>query len=182
LLILPTDCKILILGLDNAGKTALTLRMHLGEVVSTMPTIGFNVETVEYKNISFTMWDVGGQDIIRPLWRYYYQGIDGLIFVIDSADERRITGPIPDSESKAASEELKHLVDQDDLRGVPILIFANKQDMAQAVPVAEMEKKLQLAKMLRGREWFMQGCSARTGQGVYEGMDWFTRVINNSAK
>ena len=65
--------RILILGLDGAGKTTILYRLQAGEVVTTIPTIGFNVETVEYKNISFTVWDVGGQDKIRPLWRHYFQ-------------------------------------------------------------------------------------------------------------
>ena len=71
-------------GLDAAGKTTILYKLKLGEVVTTIPTIGFNVETVEYKNISFTVWDVGGQDKIRPLWRHYYQNTQGIIFVVDS--------------------------------------------------------------------------------------------------
>ena len=82
--------RILMVGLDAAGKTTILYKLKLGEIVTTIPTIGnlkiifiriiklinqigFNVETVEYKNISFTVWDVGGQDKIRPLWRHYYQ-------------------------------------------------------------------------------------------------------------
>merc|ERR1711998_375596 len=83
------DCRILMVGLDAAGKTTILYKLKLGEVVTTIPTIGFNVETVEYKNISFTVWDVGGQDKIRPLWRHYYQGTNGLIFVVDSNDRDR---------------------------------------------------------------------------------------------
>ena len=67
------DVRILMVGLDAAGKTTILYKLKLGEIVTTIPTIGFNVETVEYKNISFTVWDVGGQDKIRPLWRHYYQ-------------------------------------------------------------------------------------------------------------
>ncbi|KAE9597984.1 putative small GTPase superfamily, ARF/SAR type, P-loop containing nucleoside triphosphate hydrolase [Lupinus albus] len=52
--------------------------------------VWFNVETVEYKNISFTVWDVGGQDKIRPLWRHYFQNTQGLIFVVDSNDRDRV--------------------------------------------------------------------------------------------
>merc|ERR1739848_510905 len=77
-------------GLDAAGKTTILYKLKLGEVVTTIPTIGFNVETVEYKNINFTVWDVGGQDKIRPLWRHYYQNTQGIIFVVDSADKDRI--------------------------------------------------------------------------------------------
>ena len=82
--------RILMVGLDAAGKTTILYKLKLGEVVTTIPTIGFNVETVEYKNISFTVWDVGGQDKIRPLWRHYYQNTNGLIFVVDSNDKERI--------------------------------------------------------------------------------------------
>ncbi|CAF96166.1 unnamed protein product [Tetraodon nigroviridis] len=67
-----TPVRILMVGLDGAGKTTLLYKLKLSEVVTTIPTIGFNVETVEYKNVSFTVWDVGGQTIIRPLWRHYY--------------------------------------------------------------------------------------------------------------
>lgn len=82
--------RILMVGLDAAGKTTILYKLKLGEIVTTIPTIGFNVETVEYKNICFTVWDVGGQDKIRPLWRHYFQNTDGLIFVVDSNDRERI--------------------------------------------------------------------------------------------
>ena len=80
------DVRILMVGLDATGKTTILYKLMLGEVVTAIPTIGFNVETVEYKNIKFTMWDVGGQDILRPLWMHYYQNIDAVIFVVDSHD------------------------------------------------------------------------------------------------
>merc|ERR1712151_158705 len=84
------EMRILMVGLDAAGKTTILYKLKLGEIVTTIPTIGFNVETVEYKNISFTVWDVGGQDKIRPLWRHYYQNTQGVIFVVDSNDRERI--------------------------------------------------------------------------------------------
>merc|ERR1712079_829591 len=82
--------RILMVGLDAAGKTTILYKLKLGEIVTTIPTIGFNVETVEYKNICFTVWDVGGRDKIRPLWRHYFQNTQGLIFVVDSNDRERI--------------------------------------------------------------------------------------------
>ena len=90
-----------LVGLDAAGKTTILYKLKLGEIVTTIPTIGFNVETVEYKNICFTVWDVGGQDKIRPLWRHYFQNTQGLIFVVDSNDRERI---------KEAQEELQKMV------------------------------------------------------------------------
>ena len=101
------EARILILGLDNAGKTTILSQLKLGEVVTTIPTIGFNVETVEYKNISFTVWDVGGQDKIRPLWRHYYQNTQGVIFVVDSNDAERF---------EDAREELHKMLAEDELR------------------------------------------------------------------
>merc|ERR1712036_177402 len=84
------EMRILMVGLDAAGKTTILYKLKLGEVVTTIPTIGFNVEKVEYENINFTVWDIGGQDKIRKLWRYYYANTQGLIFVIDSNDRDRI--------------------------------------------------------------------------------------------
>lgn len=72
------------LGLDAAGKTTILYKLKLNQSVTTIPTVGFNVETVTYKNVKFNVWDVGGQDKIRPLWRHYYTGTQGLVFVVDS--------------------------------------------------------------------------------------------------
>jgi len=98
---------------------------RLGEIVTTIPTIGFNVETVEYKNIQFTVWDVGGQDKIRPLWRHYFQNTQGIIFVVDSNDRDRVV---------EAREELQRMLNEDELRDALLLIFANKQDLPVRPP------------------------------------------------
>merc|ERR1712115_514757 len=111
------EMRILMVGLDAAGKTTILYKLKLGEVVTTIPTIGFNVETVEYKNLSFTVWDVGGQDKIRPLWRHYYQGTNGLIYVVDSNDRDR---------SEDAREELTKMLNEDEMRDAVLLVFANK--------------------------------------------------------
>merc|ERR1712195_349681 len=100
------DCRILMVGLDAAGKTTILYKLKLGEVVTTIPTIGFNVETVEYKNIAFTVWDVGGQDKIRPLWRHYYTNTEGIIFVVDSNDRDRVD---------EARDELNRMLSEDEL-------------------------------------------------------------------
>merc|ERR1712238_41516 len=118
------DMRILMVGLDAAGKTTILYKFKLGEVVTTIPTVGFNVETVEYKNISFTVWDVGGQDKIRKLWRYYYQNTQGLIFVVDSNDADRID---------AARDEMHRMLAEDELREAVLLVFANKQDLPNAM-------------------------------------------------
>merc|ERR1719376_1513965 len=137
-----TPSRILMVGLDNAGKTTILYKLKLGEVVTTLPTIGFNVETVEYKNICFTVWDVGGQDKIRPLWRHYFTNTQGLIFVVDSNDSERV---------EEAKNELSRMLSEEELKDTKILIFANKQDLPNALSCAELTEKLGLNE-LRGKE------------------------------
>jgi small GTP-binding protein len=156
--------RILMVGLDAAGKTTILYKLKLGEIVTTIPTIGFNVETVEYKNISFTVWDVGGQDKIRPLWRHYFQNTQGLIFVVDSNDRERVA---------EAQDELCKMLQEDELRDAALLVFANKQDLPNAMNAAEITEKLGL-NQLRQRTWYIQGTCATQGQGLYEGLDWLS--------
>jgi small GTP-binding protein len=169
-----TEMRILMVGLDAAGKTTILYKFKLGEVVTTIPTIGFNVETVSYKNINFTVWDVGGQDKIRPLWRHYYQNTQGVIFVVDSNDRDRID----DSKDyeHSAKEELQKMLAEDELREAVLLVFANKQDLPQAMTTVEVTERLGLNK-LRGRDWFIQGCCATRGEGLYQGLDWLSNVL-----
>jgi len=169
------EMRILMVGLDAAGKTTILYKLKLGEVVTTIPTIGFNVETVEYKNISFTVWDVGGQDKIRPLWRHYYQNTQGVIFVVDSNDRDRID----DSKDyeHSAKEELNRMLSEDELRDAVLLVFANKQDLPNAMKVQEVTERLGLNK-LRNRQWYIQGAAAPTGDGLYEGLDWLSNTLS----
>ena len=161
------EMRTLMLGLDAAGKTTILYRLKLGEVVSSVPTIGFNVETVEYKNIKFTVWDVGGQDKIRLLWRHYYQNTQGLIFVVDSSDKDRVD---------IAREELQRMLGEEELRDAIVLVFANKQDMG-VMSVPEITERLGLHSM-KGRDWFIQGTCALTGDGLYDGLDWLSKTVS----
>ncbi len=111
--------RILMLGLDAAGKTTILYKLKLNDNVNTIPTVGFNVESVTYKNVKFNVWDVGGQDKIRPLWRHYYTGTQGLVFVVDSADVDRMD---------EARQELHKIVNDREMKDAVILVFANKQD------------------------------------------------------
>merc|ERR1712178_595231 len=158
------EMGILMVGLDAAGKTTVLYKFKLGEGVTTMPTIGFNVETVECKNISFTVWDIGGQDKIRKLWRYYYQGTDAAIFIVDSNDHDRI---------EDAREELFRMLDDDEMRDAVLLVFANKQDLPGAMNTSQVAEKLGLSE-LRKRQWFIQAASATKGEGLIEGLDWLS--------
>ncbi|KYQ88486.1 ADP-ribosylation factor [Tieghemostelium lacteum] len=164
------DMRILMVGLDAAGKTTILYKLKLGEIVTTIPTIGFNVETVEFKNINFTVWDVGGQDKIRPLWRHYFQNTQGLIFVVDSNDRERI---------QEACDELQKMLNEDELRDAVLLVFCNKQDLPNAMSVAEVTDKLNLHS-LRQRKWYIQSTCATSGDGLYEGLDWLSNTLTQS--
>ncbi|KAI8895959.1 ADP-ribosylation factor [Globomyces pollinis-pini] len=163
------EMRILMVGLDAAGKTTILYKLKLGEIVTTIPTIGFNVETVEYKNISFTVWDVGGQDKIRPLWRHYFQNTQGIIFVVDSNDRERVG---------EARDELQRMLNEDELRDALLLVFANKQDLPNAMNASEITEKLGL-QSLRQRQWFIQATCATSGDGLFEGLEWLSAKLKN---
>lgn len=163
------DYRLLMLGLDAAGKTTILYNLKLGEIRTTIPTIGFNVETVEYKNLTFTMWDVGGQDKIRALWRHYYHGTQGLIFVVDSNDRQRL---------QLAGQELMSLLCNEEFSNAAVLIFANKQDLPNALSVTDISKGLGLD-CLKTQPWYIQPCSAVQNQGLYEGLDWLARALQH---
>lgn len=161
------DVSLLMVGLDAAGKTTILYKLKLGTVVTTVPTIGFNVETVEYRNLSFTVWDIGGQDRLRPLWRHYYRGARGLIYVVDSNDRERL---------EDAREELSKILEEEEMREAVVLVIANKQDLPNAMPAAEISERLGLQKV-RGRQWYIQSACATSGDGLYEGLDWLSRAL-----
>ena len=161
------DVRILMVGLDAAGKTTILYQLRMGQTIKTIPTIGFNVETLEYKGVNFTVWDVGGQDKIRILWKHYYQNTDCLIFVVDSNDRERIG---------EAAEELKKMLAEDELKDSVVLIMANKQDLDGALSPADVTKEWGMSE-LNGRTWLVQGTSGTTGQGLKEGLDWIASVL-----
>lgn len=140
-------------------------KLNIGDTVHTIPTIGFNVENVTYKNIEFNCWDVGGQKKIRSLWYHYFQGTDAVIFVIDSNDRERIF---------EAQSELNVLMNHDLLRHAKLLIYANKQDLPNSMSTSEVVEKLNLQGTMISTEWFVQGCTAVSGEGLYEGLDWLS--------
>lgn len=161
------DVRILMIGLDAVGKTSILYKLKLGEVVNTVPTIGFNVESVKYKNIEFTVWDIGGQEKIRPLWRHYFHDTQGLIFVVDSNDRERI---------EVCSKELNSILYNHQLKDVKLLVYANKQDLPYTMTTMEITDKLKLMNC-KDKEWYVQPCCAITGDGLYEGIDWLSKVI-----
>jgi ADP-ribosylation factor protein 6 len=158
------EMRILMLGLDAAGKTSILYRLKLGQPIKSIPTVGFNVETVVYKNIKFNVWDVGGQDKIRPLWRHYYTGSQALIFVIDANDRDRVD---------EARTEMHRIINDREMKEAIILVFANKQDLPDAMKPNELQDKLGLTR-LRDRNWYVQPSCATNGDGIFEGLTWLS--------
>ncbi|XP_065580899.1 ADP-ribosylation factor 1-like 2 [Artemia franciscana] len=162
--------RILMVGLDGSGKTTILYKLKLGEIVTTIPTIGFNVETVEYKNISFTVWDIGGQERVRALWRHYFENTQGVIFVVDAIDRERIG---------EAREELQKILNECELRDAVLLVLANKQDLPFAMHSAELKDMLGLDQV-RNRNWYIQETCATQGNGIYEGLDWLSKELSKN--
>eukprot|EP00038_Savillea_parva_P017916 m.21881 g.21881 ORF g.21881 m.21881 type:complete len:180 (+) comp3936_c0_seq1:193-732(+) len=161
--------KLIIVGLDNAGKTTILYQFLMNEVVVTHPTIGSNVEEVVINNLHFLMWDVSGQEGLRQSWSMYYAGAKCLVLVVDSTDRERL--PI-------IREELHKMMEHEDLKGAALLVYANKQDAADALSAADISQQLGLAK-LKGRSYHIQACCALTGEGLYPGMEWVTSALKH---
>ncbi|KIZ00007.1 ADP-ribosylation factor 3 [Monoraphidium neglectum] len=194
------EARILVLGLDNAGKTTILcecdlppagttaaaaaggfdgalfllpprlppLPLLVGEVVSTIPTIGFNVETVSYKNIKFQVWDLGGQTSIRPYWRCYYPNTQAIIYVVDSSDVERIG---------ISRDEFHAILSEEELKDSLLLVYANKQDLPGALSEAQVAEALGLHD-IRGRPWAIYKTSAIKGEGLFEGLDWLSTNLS----
>ena len=156
------EYKLIIVGLDNAGKTTALYKLHLGEVVRTSPTIGSNVETVKHKNVSFEVWDLGGQTTLRQTWSSYYVNTAAVILMVDSTDRGRIG---------AVKDELFRLLGEESLESAGVLILANKQDLSDAMSVLELTDALHLH-AVKGKQWHVQPSCALTGEGLREGLDW----------
>ncbi|XP_057298979.1 E3 ubiquitin-protein ligase TRIM23-like [Hydractinia symbiolongicarpus] len=160
------EMRVVALGLDNGGKTSILFKLKQNEFVPAITTIGFNVETIEHKNVKFTIWDVGGVQKLRPLWRHYYLKTQAVIFVIDSTNADRLS---------EAHDELSKLVAEKRLQEALVLIYANKQDLPNAISVDELRDRIGIHRICSGRTWTMIGCSAHTGDGLQEGLDWMAR-------
>ncbi|KAL3687211.1 hypothetical protein R1sor_013520 [Riccia sorocarpa] len=174
----PRELRIVMVGLDGAGKTNLLYKLKLGENLCTEPTFGFHLETVQYKNINFTIWDLGGQHRLRSIWRQYFGTTQGMIFVVDSADKERLC---------EARDELHNLLkirakwtSDPELAHLTLLVLANKIDLPQAMNVAEITDKLQLTN-LRKANWYIQSCSAISGDGLCEGLHWLAQALQDVA-
>ena len=161
---------LIILQLTKAGKTTILQHLKLGESQKTVPTIGFSVETFKVHNVTFTCWDLGGQLRIRSMWRFYYNKAGSIIWVIDSSDRnpRRI---------ETAKEELTKVLSSPELSNVPVLVFANKQDLPNAMSIGEVEQGLGLSET--GHRYFIQGCCGLNGNGLLRGLEWLSTEVRS---
>lgn len=162
--------KVLMLGLDGAGKSTLLYKLKLNETVNTIPTLGFNVETVQInRHVSFTIWDLGGQKSIRQLWKHYLTGCEGLLYVVDSADKDRFS---------VVQEELSWILNEQEMSGVPLVVLANKQDLPRALAPDEVASKLGLP-LVKDRPWYVHGTSAVSGEGLRTAIQEFSKMVKN---
>jgi ADP-ribosylation factor-like protein 1 len=161
------EIRLLILGLDNAGKTTVLYKMQFGEAKITVPTLGFNVETVNYENVTFQMWDLGGQSELRPYWRCYYPKTNAIVFVIDSTDKERLN---------IVKEELFLLLNEEELKGVPLAILANKQDLEGALSDIEISEAIGLND-IKNNQWAIFKTVAKTGVGLDNAFKWLTGIL-----
>ncbi|CAE8722920.1 unnamed protein product, partial [Polarella glacialis] len=130
---------------------------------------GFNIKSLVHDGFKLNVWDIGGQKTIRPYWSNYFEGSNALVYVIDSSDRRRL---------EESSKELAELLAEDKLAAIPLLVFANKQDLLQATPADEISDVLGLQN-IKDRTWTIQAASAKSGEGLQEGMEW---LVGNCQK
>jgi len=162
------EVRILMLGLDNAGKTTILKKFNGEDITTISPTLGFNIKTLEHNGYSLNIWDVGGQKSLRSYWRNYFETTDGLIWVVDSADKRRL---------EDCKKELHQLLQEERLLGATLLVFANKQDLPGALKAEEIKDALDLDS-IKTHHWKIVWCSAVTGENLLQGMDWTLQDIS----
>ena len=160
------EAKVLMLGLDAAGKTTILYQLKLGMNLETIPTMGFVYEKIEHKNFKLSVWDVAGQDALRPLWKHYYQNTKAIIFVVDSSDEKRLG---------LAKEELHKIMNDDEVKDAVLLVLANKMDLKVLSP-QDVENRLEIDRF-GDRKMKTFGVVGLTGEGLTQAMDWMADNI-----
>lgn len=169
------DMNLLVVGLDNSGKTSIInfLKTSDSKVNSVTPTVGFSVETFTTKSLNFTAFDMSGQSRYRNLWEHYYREADAIVFVIDSSDKMRLV---------VCKEEFESMMNHPELRNknIPVLILANKIDIRGAFTANDIRSQLELDR-LRNKKWHVFGSNALNGEGVGEAFDWLAQELKSIA-
>ena len=168
-----TEARLMMVGLDNAGKSTIVGRLHFGKIIQNIrQTIGFNLEELNYKHFKLKVWDLSGQYKLRTVWKHYYQNVNGVVFVIDSSNSDRF--------NEARDEFHKVLADQD-VENQFILVFANKQDLPNSIKGTEIKDKLGIPPTTKAKI-LVQECSAVTNLGIEEGFIWLLNWIEQQMK
>ena len=165
---LKPEPNILILGLDNAGKTTLLKYLTNEDNKNTKPDSGLNAKSIQCGTIKLNVYDLGGQKAIREYWKYYYDQVDALIYVVDSSDEERIG---------ECNESFKSILKDEKLTNVPVLAYGNKADLTNCLGPDEIIEKLEMND-ITGRDWSLYACSALTGEGVKDGIKWILERLS----
>jgi small GTP-binding protein len=169
--------RILMFGLDSVGKTTILSQLKLGKVQYTKAIEGFFIESLPLQNdLTLSAWDLGGSTTIRTAWKPHFASVCAVIFVVDLMDKERLNDEMNYVHSRTAQAELQWVLEE--FPHVPILVLANKQDLLEAMSVNEVTSKLDLENLLQNRAWLIQGCSARNGDGLKEGMDWLANSLS----
>ncbi|RXN32150.1 ADP-ribosylation factor 11 [Labeo rohita] len=163
--------QVLLMGLDSAGKSTLLYMQQRGVVMETSPTVGFNVATIQLdKKNSLSVWDVGGQGTMRPNWKYYLEGCKVLVFVVDSTDRTRMG---------EAQKALKKILTDEHLKGVPLMVLANKKDLPNSMTIREVSTLLELDSYT-DRKWEIQACSALKGLGLQQAFTSIAKLMHKA--
>lgn len=162
--------KILILGLDRAGKTTILEKIQGKMDGEPVPTIGYNHQKVRMRNVSLDAWDLSGQERMRKIWKHYFVDTGGIIFVVDWTDFDRI---------EIAKDELNYLLAEPELMNIPILILANKQDIPEAMGVSQLRKNLGVVEEEHKRRIKIQESSAIQDEGLDAGFEWLVKILTN---
>lgn len=165
------ELKLVIVGLDAAGKTTILNKMRFDEFVPTVPTIGVNTEDIQIKNVNIKVFDLAGQEKLRNVWKYYYSSIEGIIFVLDSTRPDRL---------QDARDELLNLLANDEAKHIPVLVFANKQDLPTAMKSQEMIDQLGISDYVNKKPVSIvrvQESSAVKDEGLLQGFEWIVDKI-----
>mmetsp|Transcript_27902 Transcript_27902/g.34071 ORF Transcript_27902/g.34071 Transcript_27902/m.34071 type:complete len:179 (-) Transcript_27902:147-683(-) len=165
--------RILLLGLDGAGKTTLLYKITGGKSdVLGAPTVGFNAETINWdKKTILNIWDVGGQDKFRDLWRQYFAGTDGVLFVVDTNDVSRLD---------KAMNELHGLCNEIELKYATYAIIANKQDLPNSISNEELKERIKLNLFKPKHKVFQTIATHDTRTGIKDALIWLVNEIKKS--
>ena len=168
------DAQILLVGLDNSGKSSIInyLKPNESKLAIIKPTVGFNTEKLNAKGMNLTIFDMSGNNRYRNLWEHYYRDVDAIVFVIDVADRMRVV---------VSKEELDLMLNNPELkqRNIPILFLANKNDLKEALPIGEIKCELELDR-IKNKKWEIVGCSSKFGEGIINGFEWLAQAIRDN--